>query len=158
MFAKPQAEHAWLDQLVGQWTVETQCQMDPDQPPQNSVSELNIRSLEGMWTVMEGEGDSVETGKWATVMTLGYDPEQKDYIGTFIGSMMTHLWTYKGAVDATGKKLTLDANGPAFDGNGTADYQDSIEIVDQDHCIMRSQMLMADGTWQEFMTAHHRRK
>ena len=43
--------------------------------------------------------------------------------------MMTHLWVYDGALDAAGKVLTLDAEGPSFTGDGTtAKYQDVIEI------------------------------
>ena len=34
------------------------------------------------------------------IMTLGYDPQKKRFVGTLIGSMMTHLWVYDGALDA----------------------------------------------------------
>jgi Protein of unknown function (DUF1579) len=33
MFAEPQAEHQWLQQLAGDWTTEAECAMGPDQPP-----------------------------------------------------------------------------------------------------------------------------
>ena len=32
--------------------------------------------------------------------TLGYDPAKKKYVGTFIASVMTHLWIYSGSLDA----------------------------------------------------------
>jgi len=35
---KPQKEHLWLQRLVGEWTVETECQMGPDQPPARTAS------------------------------------------------------------------------------------------------------------------------
>ena len=47
-------------------------------------------------------------------MTLGYDPVQKRFVGTFIGSMMTHMWIYNGTLDAAGKVLTLDTEGPGL--------------------------------------------
>ena len=157
MFAKPQKEHVWLEQLVGDWAVESECITGPDQAETNSY-DLQGRSMLGMWVMLEGSGDMPETGKWFHLMTLGYNPQQEAYIGTFLGSMMTHMWLYKGKLDAAGTTLTLDTNGPTFDGRGTTNYQDSFEIVNPDHWIMRSQMQMEDGSWNLFMTAHHRRK
>jgi hypothetical protein len=92
-------------------------------------------------------------------MTLGYDPAQKRFVGTFIASMMTHLWIYNGALDAAGKVLTLDAEGPDFSGGpGMVKYQDIIEFVSDGHRTLKSQILGPDGKWQNFMTAHYRRK
>jgi hypothetical protein len=49
-------------------------------------------------------------------------------------------------------------DGPKFDGSGgTAKYQDSIEIVDRDHWILRSRILGDDGRWTQFMEGHQRR-
>jgi hypothetical protein len=98
-------------------------------------------------------------GTATTVMTLGYDPAKKRFVGTFIGSMMTNLWVYDGELDAAGKVLTLDAEGPAFtDPERTARYKDAIEIVSPDHRILTSRYLGDDGQWHHFMTAHYRRK
>jgi hypothetical protein len=92
-------------------------------------------------------------------MTLGYDPQTERFVGTFIASMMTHLWPYNGALDATGKVLTLDSEGPSFAGDGTmAKYQDIIEFINDDHRTLSSQVLGPDGQWQPFMKAHYRRK
>jgi hypothetical protein len=55
--------------------------------------------------------------------------------------------------------LTLDTEGPSFSGDGTmAKYQDTIEFIDDNYRTLRSQFLNADGSWQEFMIAHYRRK
>jgi hypothetical protein len=51
----------------------------------------------------------------------------------------------------------LDAEGPRFDGQGMAHYQDIIEIVDRDYWILRSQVLGDDGQWLQFMEGHQRR-
>jgi hypothetical protein len=72
---------------------------------------------------------------------------------------MNQMWVYEGTVDSSGKVLTLNTEGPDMSGKGgTAKYRDSIEFVDDDHRIMTSQMLGADGKWQQFMTAHYCRK
>jgi hypothetical protein len=98
-------------------------------------------------------------GQGRTVMTLGYDPAKKKFVGTFIGSMMTNLWVYEGGLDASGKVLTLDAEGPSFtDPTKMAKYKDTVEIVSPDHRTLSSRFQAEDGTWHHFMTAHYRRK
>jgi hypothetical protein len=68
-----------------------------------------------------------------TIMTLGFDPAKTRFVGTFIGSMMTHMWIYDGQLDAAGKVLTLDAEGPSFtDPAKMAKFQDMIEIKSDD--------------------------
>jgi hypothetical protein len=92
-------------------------------------------------------------------MTLGYDPTKKKYVGTFIGSMMTYLWVYEGELDASGKKLVLNAEGPHFvEAGKMAKYRDTIEFLSDDHRTLTSHMLGDDGQWNHFMTAHYRRK
>lgn len=158
MFAKPQSEHAWLDQLVGQWEAESACQMEPDQPPQTTKGRLTCRSLGGLWLIGEGEGEGLDGSTWSSILTLGFDPARQHYIGTFIASMMTHLWPYRGTLDPSGKKLPLDSEGPRFDGEGMASYRDTIEIVDRDHWIFSGEIMADDGTWQTIMTSHNRRR
>jgi len=156
--AEPQKEHQWLQKLVGEWTYETECHMGPDQPSKFTGSE-KVRSLGGLWIIAEGEGEMPGGGKANMIMTLGYDPQQKRYVGTWIGSMMTHLWVYDGSMDATGKILTLAAEGPSFTTEGKmGKYRDVIEIKTDNHRILSSHFLGDDGKWQQFMTAHYRRK
>lgn len=158
MHAEPQQEHRWLDKLVGEWTYEAECVMGPDQPPSKHEGTEVVRSLGGLWTIGEGEmPGAVGTAK--SVMTLGYDPQAKCFVGTFIASMMAYLWIYNnGALDESGKVLALDAEGPSFSGEGTAKYRDSIEFIDDNHRVLTSRALGEDGEWTLFMTAHYRRK
>jgi hypothetical protein len=158
MIEKAHQEHRWLDKLVGEWTSEMECSMGPDQPPTTLRGTESVRSLGGLWTVGEGEGEMPEGGTTKSVMTLGYDPTAGRFVGTFIASVMTQLWTYSGSLDESGKVLALDAEGPSFTGEGTTKYQDRIEFVDDDHRIVTSQALGDDGEWHRFMTAHYRRK
>jgi len=160
MMAKPQEEHRWLDQLVGDWIAESECSMGPDQPPMKTEWTETTCSLHGMWVVSEGVGKMPDgSGPTSTVFQFGYDPVRGKYVGTFIGSMMTNLWLYEGSLDPAGQVLTLDTVGPSFtDPAKSTRYQDIIEIVDADHRILRSQALGDDGAWHPFMTAHYRRR
>ncbi len=155
---EPAKEHLWLQRLVGEWTVESECSLGPDQAPMKSNRRESVRSLGALWTIGEGSDDTPD-GSCDSIMTLGFDTQTKRFVGTFITSMMTHLWPYNGALDATGKVLTLDSEGPSFAGDGTmAKYQDIIEFVTDDYRILSSQMLGSDGQWTPFMKAHYRRK
>lgn len=155
---QPEPEHQWLQRLVGEWTVEVECSMGPDQPPMTSNRRESVRSLGALWTIGEGSDDAPGSA-CDSVMTLGFDPPTKRFVGTFISSMMTHLWPYNGSLDPAGKVLTLDSEGPSFAGDGTmAKYQDIIELVTDDYRILSSQMLGSDGQWTPFMKAHYRRK
>jgi hypothetical protein len=156
---EPQKEHRWLQQLLGEWTFESECSMGPDQPPGTFTGSETVRSIGDLWTIGEGQGEMPGGGLATTIMTLGYDPAKKRFTGTFIGSMMTHLWIYDGALDAAGKVLTLDTEGPSFtDPAKMAKYQDMIEFLSDTHRTLSSQLLGDDGKWHKFMTAHYRKE
>ncbi|MCO6454064.1 MAG: DUF1579 domain-containing protein [Pirellulaceae bacterium] len=156
---EPQAEHLWLHQLVGQWSIESEFIMGPGQPPMNTTGREIVRPLGKLWTIGEGAGNTPDSGSCDSMMTLGYDPQAKRFVGTFVASAMTHLWPYLGSLDASGKILTLDSEGPSFAGDGTmAKYQDIIEFVTHDYRTLTSRFQNADGSWHQFMTAHYRRE
>jgi hypothetical protein len=158
MKADVQKEHLWLQKLVGDWTFEAECMMGPDEPPTKTRSSNTARSLGGLWTLIEGEGESPDGTLVKSIITLGYDPAKKRFVGSFVASCMTHLWTYDGSLDETGKVLTLDTEGPNFSGDGSmSKYQDIIEIVDDNHWILRSRSRGEDGKWVQFMEGHYRR-
>jgi hypothetical protein len=158
MNTQPQKEHQWLGKLIGEWIYESECSMGSEQPPSKFQGSEVVRSLGGLWTIGEGEGEMPDGNTGKTIMTLGYDPQSDRYIGTFIGSMMTHLWIYNGSLDATQKVLTLDTEGPNFSESAMTKYQDILEFVSDDHRILRSQILDDEGNWNHFMTAHYKRK
>lgn len=154
--AKPEPEHLWLKKLTGSWTYESEAFMGPEQPAMKSTGKETVRSLNDLWFVGEAESMMPDGNPATMIITLGYNPETKRYVGTWIGSMMTTLWIYDGFVE--GNTLNLDAEGPSMAGDGkTAKYRDSIEFVSDDHRILRSQMLVEGGEGNVFMTAHYRR-
>jgi hypothetical protein len=155
---EPQDAHRWLQKLIGEWRWEMEMPAGPDQPAAKHEGTESVRPVGELWTIGEGSSQMPDGSPATTVMTLGYDPARQRFVGTFVGSMMTHLWIYDGALDEAGKVLTLDAEGPDFAGEGKmVKYQDVIEWVSDDHRVLRSRMLQADGEWQEFMLAHYRR-
>lgn len=155
MQVKPEDEHRWLQQLVGEWTYES----GDAQGGAKSTGTETVRSVGEIWIQAEGRGTMPDGGPGISLMTLGYDPARRRFVGTWLGSMMTHLWIYDGELDSARQVLTLNSEGPSFSGDGTmGKYQDVIELKSADHRVLRGRTLGADGKWQEFMTTHYRRK
>jgi hypothetical protein len=132
--------------------------MGPDQPPIHSTGRLVNRSLGGAWLVCEGSAEMPDGGPMTSIITLGFDPLQNRFVGTFIASCMTYLWLYSGSLDASGKKLSLDAKGPSFaDPNKLANYIDAWEIIHADEHVLTSQFQDDAGQWHSFMRTVYRR-
>lgn len=158
MKTEPQAEHQWLQKLLGNWTYENEASMGPGQPLIKSTGTETFRTLGGLWFLGEGKGEMPDGNPAIMLMSLGYDPKKKRFVGSWIGSMMTHLWIYDGELDASRKVLTLNSEGPSFTSEGKmAKYQDIIEFKSDDHRTLTSRVLGDDGQWNAFMTAHYRR-
>ncbi|UUZ78076.1 DUF1579 domain-containing protein [Polaromonas sp. P1(28)-13] len=72
MKAEPQKEHQWLQQLLGEWTYESEMQMAPGQPPLKSAGKESVRALGGLWVLCEGSGEMPGCdGLATTLMTPG---------------------------------------------------------------------------------------
>src|SRR5687768_10904266 len=108
MKTEPQKQHHWLQKLVGEWVMESEAAMGPDQPTVKFKGTEKVRSLGELWVLCEGQGEMPGGGIANMLMTLGYDPKKNRYVGTWIGSMMTHMWIYDGSLDAAEKILTLN--------------------------------------------------
>ena len=149
-------QHRWLRQLIGEWVYT----MDEPMPEagQHMPSVERVRALGDVWIQGETQTEMPGMGPVVMQLTLGYDAQKKRFVGTWLGSMMTYLWVYDGELDAAGKSLTLNAEGPSMAGEGMAKYQDIITIVGPDERTLTSQQLQADGTWKRFMKATYKRK
>src|SRR5690606_4838170 len=155
---EPQKEHRWLHRLVGDWTFESEAQ-EPGKTSQKGTGAQSIRAIGDLWILGEGEAEMPGHGAATMILTLGYDPQKERFVGTWIGSVMANLWVYEGTLDAAQRVLTLDTEGPSFSGDGgTAPYHDIVEIMSDDHWVLRSEARDASGNWHQFMTAHYRRK
>lgn len=157
MKAEPQKEHQWLQKLVGDWTFEGEMTMEPGKPPERFTGTESVRSIGDLWILMDIQSE-MPGGPATMIMTLGFDPNRKRFVGTFIMSMMTHLWLYDGGLDAAEKVLTLDTEAPNMAAGGKLTrYKDAIEIKSDDHRVLTSRMLGDDEKWHNVVTIHYRR-
>ncbi len=151
-------EHAWLQKLVGDWTTVGEASMGPGVEPMRAEGTEHMRSIGGLWVL--GEGSTTIGGTTVTsLLTIGYDPSKGIFVGSWVDSMQTHMWTYVGKLDEAHTTLTLEAEGPDFgDTSKTARYRDVIELQGKDKKVMTSWVLGADGNWTSFMSAEYTRK
>ncbi|HQR56018.1 MAG TPA: DUF1579 domain-containing protein [Burkholderiaceae bacterium] len=163
MKAEITPQHTWLHQLVGEWQFEGESVGADGQPTMKMSGTESVRKLGDAWVQCDGRSqvpDEMGGGLSLMQFTLGYDPAKGHFVGTFIGSMMTHLWIYhRGELDADGRTLALYAEGPAFDrpAGTMAQYRDSIQIVGPDERLLLSHLQGPDGQWIPFMTSRYRR-
>lgn len=157
--AQPTEDHRWLQQLIGDWTYESECAGEPDKPGEKSTGTETVKALGDLWVVGESQGEMPGGGDAHMRITLGFDPAKGRFVGSWVGSMMPMLWTYDGFLDEGRKILTLESEGPSFSGDGTTSkYRDILEIVSPTERLFYSKVLGADGNWTQFMTARYSKR
>jgi uncharacterized protein DUF1579 len=149
MKVEPQQEHDWLRQLIGDWSYEMS--------DATSAGSERVRPLGDLWIVGEAKGRMPDGSDATSIITLGYNPQTRRFVGTWVGSMMTHLWVYDGELDAAGRVLTLSAEGPSMSDGTTTLYQDIITIHDPDRRTLTARVRGDDGSWKELMNMHFQR-
>lgn len=152
----PGEHHAWLDRLVGAWTVESE--MGEGDQAIRATGTDTVRSLGGRWVIAELRTEVPGMGAMHAVMTLGYNPETGKYQGTWVDSVTDQLWIYEGTIDRAGNTLTLEADGPNMmdPAGGMVRYRDVIEFKGDDRRTMSS-FAQVEGEWVQFGSAEYRR-
>jgi hypothetical protein len=159
MGTRPIPEHEWLQKLVGEWNVETEMSMGPDQPKQRSQGTESIKNLGGLWAFGEGKTTMPGGAPMTYYAALGYDVTLKQYRSCWIASVSSHLWTKAGSLSSDGRVLTLEGEGPDMERDtGMTRYRDVFEIVDENHFVFTNYGPGENGGWQEFMKADYTRK
>jgi len=158
MMPKAQAEHAWLQRLVGEWTYEMDMACGEGQPAVKVTGTESIRALGEFWILGEGTGAGPDGAADTDNFTLGYDPQQGRYVGSWASSCMPFMRIYDGTMDANQRVLTLASNGPSFEVPGkTTKFRDIIEIISDDQRTLSSNCLGEDGEWHEMMKMYFKR-
>jgi len=131
--------------------------MEPGGDSATWESKESIRSIGDLWIVAEGTADN-DGQPFTSLMTLGCDPNKGAFVGTWIDTLQTTLWSYVGELDDSVRILTLEAEGPSLgDPSETAKYRDRIELIGPAEKRTTSSVLGEDGAWTTFMTAEARR-
>lgn len=153
-----EAEREWLKQFVGEWTITSNTGETPPGMEGSFKSEEKIRAVGGVWVFNEAEAQ-FGAMSFTSMMTLGYDPNQEAFVGTYVDTIQTHLWMYKGQLDEEKRVLTMNCEGPSMtDPKVMAQYRDQFEIISPDHKRMTSSVLTDEGEWAVIMVSEGKRK
>ena len=154
----PAPEHDFLQKFVGEWEVVSEGSPGEGQPSITAKAVMKSSMLGKLWLV-NASNTEIAGMKMDSIQMIGFDPQQKKYVGIWADSMINHLWHYQGTVDESGRKLVLSAEGPTMTGDGKmARYQDAFEFKDDDTIVTTSSMQAEDGTWTVFMTGTAKRR
>lgn len=147
----------FLEALAGEWSVVSDAKLGPGQDPVRTESHEVARMIGGTWLVAESTG-TARGAPFTSILTLGWDPVEERFVGTWISGRQTHMWTYRGSLDPSSARLTLETGGPIMGDPGRiARYREVIEIEGPNRKVMRSMILGPDGEWFEFQRADYRR-
>jgi hypothetical protein len=148
----PTPQHHWLRQLLGDWVYQLPGPDATEGAPSCGPGRETGRAIGELWVQLEGEFTMPDGSPAYTVMTLGFNPATGRFTGTWVGSMMTHLWIYDGELNAEGTTLSLYSEGPDFqDPAKTARYKDVIELLPGGLRKLSGHCQNPDGSWQQFM-------
>ncbi len=155
---KPTKEHERLAQFAGEWDVTAEPAPEPGQEAIKGTGTESSKMVGGFWLVGQSEA-SMQGMSVTSVLTIGYDPAAKKYVGTFVCSIDSTMWKYEGTMDEAGTKLTLETEGPScFDPSKKAKYRETLELKDKDHKVFTSFMQDDKGEWVKIVTMEYRRK
>lgn len=154
--AKPNAEHEWILQFVGEWNWKTEFYMVPGQPPMKSEGTETITNVGSFWVTgilksemmgmpFEGRG------------TYGYDTHKEKYVGTWVDTMGPNLWSNEGTRD--GNILTLTCTNYCPMRGKLCDFKDQIELSEDGKTRTYTSSIKGDdGSWTLIMKGVATRK
>ena len=149
----PLKEHVVLKRFAGEWTSKSSSVAMGNQPAVEFKGAMKSSMLGEYWIISNVEGDAGEGNLFNAIQTIGYNDKTKKYVGTWVDSMMNHMWHYEGEYDAKDEKLLLVAEGPDFMGSGEMKkFRDSYQFKSPDVIVVASEMMGDDGKWMTFMT------
>lgn len=151
-------EHEWLHQLAGQWEADVEVSAEPGKPPLKLKSTEDTRRIGGFWILSASEVPPPGM-PFARALTLGWDPQKKKYVGTWVDSFSTYIGRYEGSMDAAGRTLTLEGEMPSpFDPAKSVRVREVIELKSQDQKVVTTSVQGEDGSWFTLVRVDARRR
>lgn len=141
----PQPEHELLKQFSGDWQFERYSPSGDDVEGE-VVGQGNLSAeMVGNFFVVGRWSGEVYGSEYTAVMSLGYDIERGEYIGSWIDSIISYRWQLAGTVDEETDELVLSTSGPGPAG-GTAEFRERY-VFDSPDAITIVGEMRRDDEW-----------
>ena len=153
---QPSPEHDIIQKNVGVWDVQCRFFMAPDAPPMETTGMDTITAIGPFWNVGQFEAEFMGM-PFKGASQLGYLPDEKCYVSTWIDAMSTFLFVLKGNFDDSGKILSLSGMAPNPADGTMVPQRVEHEFVDDDNHKMRMYMTLEQGEIKTFEMDYSRR-
>ena len=146
---KPGPEQEKLKAFVGDWD----CVVKFGNMEMKGTETYTL-GFGGFWLTGTFKSDGPE--KFEGRGTIGYDPNKKKYVSTWIDSMDASMMISEGDFDKDSKTYTEVGDGVGEDGKPQK-YKSVVEFKDKDELVM-TMYTVKDGKEQQIMTMTYKRK
>ena len=151
-FAQPTAEHKKLHENVGTWNVTCQYFWNPAEGPMETQGTETVEMLGEFWNVTRFE-TTIEGRPLIGRATIGYHPDEKTWVSTWIDSFNPRLYHFTGRYDEDGKVLTMHAKAPHPATGQMVDWRTTDEMLGPDE--KRFEMFIGGPEGGEFKLASY---
>jgi len=155
---KPSKEHGYLKEGAGTWDYVMKFKMGPDAPETEVKGVETVQMLGEFWAIFDIKTDNMMGMAWHGHGTIGYDPDKKKYVGTFIDSLSPDRMLGEGTLDAAGKVLTMMWEGKDHETGKVGKMREVSERKDKDNGTMTMHRTGPDGKESVLFTINYTRK
>lgn len=153
---QPTTEHQKLADHAGVWKVACKFYMDPSQPSMEIEATETVEMFGSFWLTSTFEAEMFGA-PFRGRATLGYDPQAKEYVSTWIDTMSPAFFKFTGNYDASGKVLEMSGEGYDCMTQELTTYRTTDELKDDGSREFEMFMKMADGNeWKMFTHVYTR--
>ncbi len=146
MLTSPSEAHQTLEPLVGKWTYTGSFWMSPESPAQEMTGTAeNSMIYGGRFLKQEVEGPWMG-GTFNGLGFTGYDNIKGEYVSIWLDNASTGIMTVTGQYDP--ETMTLKLSGThscPLSGEKDRHSRSEWTVIDQDHCVYSSYMVMPGG-------------
>ena len=152
-------EHKGLATEVGEWDAEITLWYTPDAEPVKSKGMETNRMLGGVWLISDFEGEAAGE-KFQGHMQLGYDPQKKKYVGTWIDTMSPYLQTMEGDYDKATHTSTMLSKGVDIQTGKPSTSKNITRYEGEDAKTFEMHMPLEgqEGKWWKMMEIKYKRR
>jgi hypothetical protein len=153
----PGEPHQALAKMTGSWITQTKSWFEPGAPVEESTGACEQKMiLDGRYLQQVYTGDMMGS-PFEGINIIGYDNHTKKYLSTWIDSMSTAIYFFKGTADPDGKTITQES---CYDDpvRGLMNWRSVSKIVDNDTMFYEMYLAPEGGIEEKMMEMTMTRK